>query len=128
MAPLLQGPIKENKLTSAQIEFERISMFNLMSSQLLKEEEQLVEHFNIARNLACSTWNVNMQLISMPNRMHPERMDLLHENYNALRIEISRKRCYIVEMAIAYLGMKKARSFINGDCWAAYDYWHKELK
>jgi hypothetical protein len=71
-------------------------LYEQMAAQLRREIKELEDHFNVARNLACSEWTFRIipsptggRVGKSPTRMKPETMDLLRKNYDMLRKELS---------------------------------------
>jgi hypothetical protein len=112
------------RLTKDHLKSVQIELFYEQMNALEKEENELTEHFNIARNLACSEWEHG----SIPSvsggrqglrvtQMLPETMKLLHKNFDQQREEISYRRYALMK---AFWPIIKDRIGQNNDC---YNYW-----
>jgi hypothetical protein len=111
----------------ARLQAEQIDLFRTMWTVLHTEEQNLEDHFNIARNLACSEWTVvghDPFGVRQPTKMLPETMGLLHVNHTAAIEELSRRKYFLIK---AFLPMLKAANY-GGYDHNCYDYWEKELK
>ncbi len=112
-----------NHLKNIQIE-----LFYEQLNALQAEEKELSEHYNIARNLACSEWERG----SVPSvcggreglrvsRMLPDTMKLLQRNFDQQLDEISFRRYALIK---AYYPIIKHR--INSGLKDCFDYWDKK--
>lgn len=124
-----------------------VKLFQQMRYHLLEDVKELESHFNIARNLACTEWSDNFIDNLTPNQMFPDRMDLLHKNFDMLRSELSYKRYLLIKAFIPLVGGKMSTggsillnapgeakvnlsleypfSIDDQDC---YSYWNKKMK
>ncbi len=115
------------KLTKTHLKNVQIELFFEQLNALGREDAELLEHYNIARNLACSEWEYN----SIPSvcggrqglrisRMIPDQMKLLKKNYEQQRQEISYRRYALIK---AYYPIVKDRiGDLTAEC---YEYWEK---
>lgn len=115
-------------MTRTHLKNIQIELFYEQVNALEAEEKELQEHYNIARNLACSEWEYG----SVPSvcggrdglrvsRMLPETMKLLERNYDQQRDEISYRRYALIK---AYYPIIKDR--IGGKLSLCFDYWEKK--
>lgn len=117
----------DRKLTKHQIAVEQSDLFQQAWVMLYKEEEELREHFNVARNLACSEWSPdNIGGRMGPHKMLPDTMKLLMENFDMLLDEISRKRYYLMVAFEPFL--KKAGHWPTEQECDCFEYWNEKLK
>lgn len=115
------------KLTKNYLKNIQIELFHEQLNAIETEEKELQEHYNIARNLACSEWEHG----SVPSvgggrqgllvsRTLPESTKLLQENYGKQLQEISYRRYALIK---AYYPIVKNR--IGGRLRLCFDYWNK---
>ena len=104
---------------------EQAHLFQQLMNELYKEEEELEEQYNIARNLACSEWSKDILGRLVPNKMCSERMDLLEKNFNTLRDEISRKRYYAI--VIFWKPRMKSGILLTENQVDCLQYWETQL-
>lgn len=108
---------------------EAVRLFWHLRYRLVKEAEELDEHFNIARNLACSKWTDDFIDRLTPNEILPKTMDLLHTNYDLLREHLSYQRYLLIKAFLPLVGGKLTVeypfSFDDRDC---YNGWVQRLK
>ena len=116
----------QESLSTKDVTTEKAHLFQQVMNQLYKDEEELVEQYNIARNLACSEWSKDFLGRLGPNKMCPERMDLLEKNFNTLRSEISRKRYYAI--VLFWKPRMKAGIPLTAMQTACFGYWNPILK
>ena len=106
----------------------QVELFFEQLNAIAKQEDKLHDHFNIARNLACSEWEVS----AIPSvaggryglqtvRMLPDQMKLLHTNCNKLREELSYRKYALIK---AYQHVIKDR--LTGDLLEVLKYWEKK--
>jgi nitrate reductase cytochrome c-type subunit len=92
---------------------------------ILKEIEQLKEQLNIARNLACTTWEYcKIHRSSIPTRTAPGSTDLLHENEGKLLEEIAVRRFYIICIHYPYI---KDTNLLHRDDVDCFNYWRTKI-
>jgi len=107
---------KSDKL---RIETEKAHLVRSLLGIIEEEVQRLDDNFQVARNLACSTWT-NSNGGKVPSQIHPEEMVRLRKNYEMLRANISRRKYFIIK-AFKPEGWKKEYA-------GCVDYWDKELK
>lgn len=116
----------QESMSEKDVTKEQAQLFQQLMNELYKEEEELVEQYNIARNLACSEWSKDFLGRLGPNKMCPERMDLLEKNFNTLRSEISRKRYYAI--VLFWKPREKCGIPLTAMQTACFGYWNPILK
>lgn len=118
------------KLTKNHLKNIQVELFYKQINALKDEEKELQEHYNIARNLACSEWEHG----SVPsvcggreglrvNRMLPESMNLLQKNYDKHLEDLSYRRYALIK---AYYPIIKDR--ISGKLDLCFEYWENTKK
>jgi hypothetical protein len=120
------GPENDFGIATTQREAltEQWQLYRKIRCQLKREEDELRENFGIARNLACSDWGRCLEGLHV-TRIHPDRTDKLHLNFEILLDEISRQRYYLM---VAFEPM--LRRFGH---WASeaelmcFEFWNKKL-
>lgn len=120
----------EVQLTPEFILSERLHLYQQLWGELEKEEERLNTDFNIAMNMACAEWSLDLINDLVPSKILPNTMGLLRENFEMLRDQISRRRYYLT---IAFYdvwsqykntpfgGVRTDRAVEN------FEYWDKQL-
>lgn len=113
------------KLTKEHLKLVQIEQFYAHMNVLKAEEDELSEHFNVARNLACSKWEHVLIPTSSGGRtglrvtrILPETMKLLRENFDKQLEEISYRRYAIIK---AYYPIVKP--LLGSQHRACYEYW-----
>lgn len=93
------------KLTKSHLKSTQIDLFFAQLNALKREEQELFEHLNIARNLACCEWEHGLLPTSgggttglRISRIIPEQMDLLKKNFDQQREEISYRRYALIKV------------------------------
>ena len=104
------------------------SLFVDTMYQISKQLKELEDHFNVARNLACSdlssSW-MNGDRIDF-DRLYPEQMDKLHNNFNLMREYLSFQRYLAIKVYLPHL---KSKTIVLEEDWSqCYEYWEEKLK
>lgn len=115
-----------DKLSQKDVTTEQAHLFQKVIHNLEKDEQELAEQYSIARNLACSEWSKDFIGRIGPNKMFPERMDLLEKNFNTLRSEISRKRYFAI--VLFWTPREKSGIPLTAMQAACFNYWNPILK
>lgn len=118
------------KLTKKYLKDIQVELFFQQLEALDKEETELYEHFNIARNLACSEWEEAV-IPSVCGGRHgirvsrvlPKTMDLLNKSYDQQREELSYRRYALIK---AYYPIIKHR--IGSKLGLCLKYWNSKKK
>ena len=112
------------------LEDERIRLFKRSIFDLNKELEELRDQFNVARNMACSEWeSSHVDRRFFPNRILPETMALLHQNFDQLQTQISLRRYLIIKIYKPLIPRYCfTEDFCDFDVKANVAYWSRELK
>ncbi len=116
----------QESISEKDVTTEQAHLFQQVMRRLHEDEQELLEQYNISRNLSCSEWSKDFLGRLGPNKILPDRMDLLEKNFKTLRSEISRKRYY----AIVLFWKPRMKSgipltAIQSDC---FSYWNPILK
>ncbi len=116
------------KLTKSHLKNIQIELFHEQLNALDAEAKELNEHYNIARNLACSQWEYG----SIPSvcggrdglrvsRTLPDSMNLLRANFDKHLDEISYRRYALIK---AYYPIIKDR--IDSKLTLCFEFWEKK--
>ena len=122
---------KMNKKTDQRIFAEQLKSFHVMWNQLEKEQKELLNDYNIARNMACSEWTDDKTVHHMlvPTKILPDMTKLLWHNYQQLLEQLSFSRYCLIKTYLPLL--KKAYKFKvrNGktEKELCYEYWEEKL-
>jgi hypothetical protein len=115
------------RITKKHLQNIQIELFYSQLNALAKQDQELLEHFNIARNLACSEWDYGLIPSSYGGRdglriakTFPSQMELLRSNLDKQREEISYRRYALIK---AYYPIIKNR--IDGTLADCLDYWEE---
>jgi hypothetical protein len=109
----------------------QMRVFEVAWVGLQKEESDLNDSFNIARNMACSEWSEAIipsptggYFGLRPNKIKPETMKLLHKNYETQRLELSQRRYALLKLFQPIF--KKTRHQITADQLECIRYWESQ--
>lgn len=124
------------KLTKDHLKTTQIALFFEQLNALKREEQELFEQFNVARNLACSEWEYGLVPTSgggtsglCVTRMIPEQMNLLKKNFDQWRADISYRRYALIKVywPIIKDRVKDLNSLGEySDLHEIVDYWEKK--
>lgn len=118
--------MSQKNLVVHQLRIEKIRLFRTLWGVIKKEEVELNNDFNTARNMACSEWKfVDAVVGTSPVKMLPEQMKLLRRNFHLLQEEISRRKYFLIRAFWATL--KVCGVPLSDEQRSCYEYWKKEL-
>lgn len=114
------------KLTKDHLKKVQVELFFDQIHALEKHETELNEHFNIARNLACSDWEYGpipsvsggRDGLRTTRIIRGEALDLLQKNFDKQRDDISYRRYALIK---AYYPLIKDR--LGGSLLDCYEFW-----
>ena len=124
------------KLTAKHLRDTQVQLFFDQFAALKREEDELNEHFNIARNLACSEWEYGLVPTNGGGitglrvaRMVPDKLDLLRKNFDQQRSEISYRRYALIKVYMPII-KERVKELNNmgeyGQLNEIVEYWDKQ--